>query len=196
VKNLDEFANGGSYHRIASREAPHNVYTSMADLNALEAQKGYGASSYTGFIRKPDSPSKSPNATIIDINPASADFASHYTYNASTNNYTRSEAGAVQTELDAAGNSTTITPKVVIALVMTKTQGALDATGAYYQDYVVIGSGQADIFEDGTSYTGTWTKTAPNSQITFTDANGKPIPLNAGQTWLTAVDSPSEVSSS
>ena len=77
--------------------------------------------------------------------------------------------------------------KVVIAIVVPISQGALDASGAYYSEYADIGSGTAYIFQDGGVTQGTWSKTSPTSQIQFGDANGAPIPLNAGQTWITAL---------
>ena len=53
VRDLDQFANAGSYHRVSSRAAPHNVYTSITLLNQLETAKGYTTSTFTGFVRKP-----------------------------------------------------------------------------------------------------------------------------------------------
>jgi hypothetical protein len=192
VKNLDEFYNGSSYQRISSREAPHNVYTSMAQLNALEATKGFGAPTYTGFPRKTDAPAKTATVTTINVNPSSADFASSYTYNPSTNNYIRDEAGAPHLELSASGATTPITPKVVVAMVIPQSQGALDASGAYYTEYATVGSGQAFVFQDGTLTQGTWTKTSNSSQITFANASGT-IKFDAGQTWLVAVGTASDV---
>jgi hypothetical protein len=192
VKNLDEFYNGSSYQRISSREAPHNVYTSMAQLNALEATKGFGAPTYTGFPRKADAPAKAATVTSINVNPSSADFASSYAYNPSTNNYTRDEAGAPHLELSASGATTPITPKVVVAMVIPQSQGALDASGAYYTEYATVGSGAAYVFQDGTLTQGTWTKTSNASQITFANASG-PIKFDAGQTWLVAVGTAADV---
>ena len=97
-------------------------------------------------------------------------------------------------EVDASGNQTQITPKVVIAMVIPESNGPLDSTGAYYTVYATIGSGQADIFQDGNVTIGTWQKTSNSAQITFTDSSGKPIKLNAGQTWLTAVGSAGDIS--
>ncbi|HSW79674.1 MAG TPA: DUF3048 domain-containing protein, partial [Candidatus Saccharimonadales bacterium] len=36
VKDMNQFAYGSYYHRISSREAPHNVYTSIDKLAAIE----------------------------------------------------------------------------------------------------------------------------------------------------------------
>lgn len=190
-KDINEFYYGSSFHRISTREAPHNVYTSIAALNSVETKNGWTTSKFTGFPRKKDSPSTSPNATSIDLNPSYADFASNYSYNPTNNDYLRSEGGAVHMD---SNTGTQLEPKVVIAMVIPWAQGSLDATGAYYSDYQAVGSGPVYVFQDGTVTTGTWSKPGNADQIQFVDANNNPIKLNAGQTWITALASNSEVS--
>ena len=90
-------------------------------------------------------------------------------------------------ELNSDGSQVQITPKVVVAMVLPYSYGALDSSGAYYSVYGVVGSGQVDVFQDGTVTVGTWAKTSNASQITFTQANGQPLDLNAGQTWIEAL---------
>jgi Protein of unknown function (DUF3048) N-terminal domain/Protein of unknown function (DUF3048) C-terminal domain len=192
VRDLDQFANAGSYHRVTSRAAPHNVYTSITALNQLETTKGYTASTFTGFIRKAkEAPSKTPTAKTIDLTLSGPVYNVHYDYNPAINTYNRNEGGAAQID---ANTGIQINPKVVIAMVVPKSNGALDTSGAYYSNYAVIGSGPVYVFQDGTVTTGTWAKSNNTSQITFTDAAGKPIGLNPGQTWLTAVDTTAKVS--
>ena len=187
VRDLDQFANGGSYHRIATRAAPHNVYTSIATLNQLEAAKGYTSSTYTGFARKKkEAPLKLPTAKTIDLAISGPLYNAHYDYVAATNSYNRSEGGAAH--IDANG-SAQISPKVVIALVMPYGLEADD----HHSQYTTIGSGQAFIFQDGGLVTGQWTKASSTSQFVFTDAAGKSIPLNPGQTWLTALGNATSV---
>lgn len=207
VKDMNQFYNGNYYHRITSRYAPHNVYTGIGTLNQLEAAKGY-TSTYTGFTRKNDRPYQAPSASVAKPTPAAAadsrrpvnsiDLAlsgpiynPHYDYNAATNSYNRSEGGVPH--IDANTNAQ-LSPKVVIAMVVPEVRGPLDSSGAYYSDYSVVGSGQVYIFQDGTLTTGSWTKPDMKSQITFTDAAGNTIPLNRGQTWITAVSAPDQVS--
>jgi hypothetical protein len=55
------------------------------------------------------------------------------------------------------------------------------------EQITTIGSGPAHIFQNGTVTTGTWNKADRGSQIEFLDANGKPVQLVRGQTWVTAV---------
>jgi hypothetical protein len=183
VKNLDQEANGSYFTRITSRAAPHNVYTSIANLNALESKLGYGTSHYTGFTRKAAAPATTPSVTSIDFNISSAAYAVHYDYNAATNSYERSEGGAPHMEVDQAGNKTQIAPKVVVALIMPE---SLEADGLHVQ-YGTIGSGPMYVFQDGNLEQGTWHKTANISQFTFTDAGGKTLALDAGQTWITVL---------
>ncbi|MDB5170394.1 MAG: hypothetical protein JWO35_88 [Candidatus Saccharibacteria bacterium] len=187
VKDLDQFANGGSYHRISSREAPHNVYTSIAALNQLEAAKGYTTSTYTGFVRKADAPSKTPNAKAIDMDLSGPLYNVHYDYNAANNSYLRSEGGGPH--MDATTN-VQLSPKVVVGLIMP--YGI--ASDGSHSVYNSIGSGAAYVFQDGVVTIGQWSKAANNAQFTFTDAAGKPLKFNPGQTWLTALGLASEVS--
>jgi hypothetical protein len=190
AKDLDQFFNANYYQRISSRVAPHNVYTNIAQLNNLESSRNYKPSVFTGFLRKPDSPSKQPSASSIDLSISSSDYNPHYDYSAVSNTYTRNISGQPDQDLLSSGSLVPITPKVVIAMVM---QQGIEADDKH-TSYNTIGSGQVYIFQDGNVTTGTWQKAGIGAQITFTDANNQPIKLNAGQTWLTAVGSPSNVS--
>lgn len=191
VRDLDQFHNAAAYHRVSTRAAPHNVYTAISTLNQLEASKGYTSSTFTGFIRKKEAPAKQPNPKTINLTLSGAAYNVHYDYNVVTNSYNRSEGGAPHID---ANTNTQISPKVVIAMVIPQGRGALDASGAYYSNYAVIGSGPVYVFQDGIVTTGTWTKSANTSQFAFTDAAGQPLKLNPGQTWLTAVSATSKVS--
>lgn len=197
VKNLDEFANAGAYHRISSRYAPHNVYTSTAALNQLETAKGYGASSFSGFSRKADQPykaavgtkaadSRTP-ATSIDFSLSGYYYNAHFDYDVTSNSYKRSEAGKPHMEVHSDGSQVQISPKVVIGMIVPMSQGALDSSGAYYSNYQAVGSGKALIFQDGTVTTADWSKSDNTAALSFTDDAGKPFKLDAGQTWITAI---------
>ncbi|HET8709435.1 MAG TPA: DUF3048 domain-containing protein [Candidatus Saccharimonadales bacterium] len=189
VKDLDQFYNAGAYHRISSRYAPHNMYTSMAALNKVEKSKGYGAARYTGFDRKKEAPLKKPDVTTINFNISTNDYHVRYTYDAKNNSYLRSMGGAKHYVVDAKGKKTQLDPKVVIAMVM---HYGLESDG-YHSTYSAVGSGNVYVFQDGTVTKGTWSKPSKADQFKFYDMNGHPLALNPGQTWLTAVGSASDV---
>jgi hypothetical protein len=185
TKDMNQFSNGGSYHRITTRDAPHNVYTGIDTLNDLEAKKGY-TSTYTGFTRKKEAPSKAPTASTISMSLSGYTYDPSFAYIAATNSYNRSEAGEAQID---ANTNTQLSPKVVIAMVTPLARGALDSSGAYYSDYTVTGSGTAYVFQDGVMTPGQWTKASTSGALTFTDSTGAPLALNPGQTWITAITS-------
>jgi hypothetical protein len=157
----------------------HNVYTSFANIDALNAKKGYTTSDFTGFTRK-DSAATPATATSIDVKISGPLFNSKYLYNAATNTYDRSQAGAPHLDRE----SGQISPRVVIAMKVNQTKVFEDG---YREQIDAIGSGSATIFQDGTVQEVTWKKPSRTSQITFTDANGVDVPLARGQTWITAL---------
>lgn len=186
VKDLDQFYNSGAYYRVSTRYAPHNMYSEMGKLDALNASKGFNSSTFTSFLRKKDKPSATPNAKSIDINISGYLYNTHYDYDMGSNSYLRSEAGKPHVDERSGAQ---LQPKVVLALVMSR--GI--ASDGQHTNYGTVGSGHMYVFQDGTVSEGTWTKTDRKAQFTFTDSSGAPIKLNAGQTWITIVDGTSAV---
>jgi hypothetical protein len=180
IKDLDQFYNGGAYQRISGRYAPHNVYTSRGSLLALEKSKGFTSSNFTGFARKAEKAIVPATARLIDIAISGPLYNVHCDYDAATNLYLRSEGGKPHIDEKAGAQ---ITPKVVIALVLPQ---GIDPDGIH-TSYQPIGSGKAYIFQDGGVTDGTWSKASDKDQIHFGDANGAPLGLNPGQTWISMV---------
>ncbi|MES2630996.1 MAG: DUF3048 domain-containing protein [Patescibacteria group bacterium] len=179
-RDIDQFFNAGAYWRATDRYAPHNVYTSFEKLDALNAAKGYTTSQFTGFTRKDSAAQPTPTVTSIDVQISSALFNSHYAYNAATNTYDRSQAGAPHLDRELGQ----ISPRVVVAMKVDQQHVFEDG---WREQIGAIGSGTAYIFQDGGMSEVTWKKASKTEQITFTDAEGKDVPLARGQTWLTAV---------
>lgn len=179
VKDLDQFQNPGAYARTTNRAAPHNVYTTSAKLEALEQQKGFTTSNYTGFEHaEQEEKAATPTPTTINLNISSALYNIQYVYNAATNSYDRAEGGAAHTD---APSGKVLSPKAVIAVETTRTQNGV------YSVYGMTGSGKVTVFQNGTSITGTWTRDQEGSQYVFKDANGAVIKLVPGQAWMTLV---------
>jgi hypothetical protein len=181
-RDMDQFANGKSFRRIKERRAPHNVYTTFSNIDAYNQAKGYSIAEFTGFTRKDDSPSLTPNAPTIKLNVSSTKYNSSLTYNPGENNYSRAQGG--EAHLDKSGAQ--IKPKVVVALIVKYSIVQEDGSRSSYQ---TVGSGEAVIFQDGLATPATWTKADQKSQIKLTDVAGTEIKLNRGQTWFTVLSS-------
>lgn len=180
VKDLDQFANSGSYYRISARYAPHNMYSGVNDLNALSKAKGWTTSNYVGFPRKEDSPVTAQQITNIDFTISSYLYNVHFGYDAASNSYLRKMAGVAHLDEKSGAQ---IQPKVVVGLVVPWSKHA-DGTHSVYG---TIGSGKAVIFQDGGVTLGTWSKSSAKDPLKIGDANGSPLAMNAGQTWVTVV---------
>jgi hypothetical protein len=179
-KDIDQFFNGNSYWRASDRYAPHNVYTNFDKLDELNKSKGYITSSFTGFARKAEAPVAVSDASKIDIDISSADFAVHYDYDKPTNSYLRSEGGQVHNDREGGQ----LAPKVAIVIKVPMHTGFEDG---YREQMDTFGSGPAYVFQDGTITQGIWDKPNRTSQIGFKDGSGKAIALNPGQTWITVI---------
>lgn len=179
-RDIDQFFNPNAYWRASDRYAPHNVYTSFERIDALNNEKGYTSSTFTGFERKDDTPSAEPNATSITVTMSSPAYNSAYSYDTDTNSYLRSQGGAPHNDRETGQ----INPKVVIVMKANMSRVMEDG---YRESIQTTGSGTAYIFQDGTVTEGQWQKPSQKEQVSFTDPNGNPIKLNRGQTWLSVV---------
>lgn len=178
IKDLDQAFNPGSYQRISSRYAPHNLYTSRDQLLALQNSKGFTSSKFKGYVRKEEKPAKTPTAAKIDFAISGFLYNTHYDYDAASNSYLRSMAGKPHVD-ERSGKQ--INPKAVVAIETTHGYNGI------YSVYGVTGSGAVTVFQDGVATKGTWTKADRDSPYLFKDAAGKPLALNPGQTWITLI---------
>lgn len=180
--DLDQFFNAGAYWRASDRRAPHNVYTNFDRLDQLSAAKGKTASSFTPLTRKDDTKSQAPNATHITLPISSAWYKVEYDYDAASNSYLRKVGGEPHMDREAGQ----LQPKTVVALMVTTSRAMEDG---YREQIATTGSGKAYLFQDGIVTEATWQRPDVKSQLTLVDAAGKPLGLNRGQTWITALPS-------
>lgn len=121
------------------------------------------------------------------------DYLVHYNYDPATNSYLRSYAhgGAHMSYFcsSSLGNPPEgcelqqIAPKAVVAMhVQEHTM-----SDNYHESIKTVGSGKAEIFQNGQLISGTWKKSSIDSQIEFYDENETAIRFTPGQLWITAV---------
>lgn len=185
LKDLDHGANGSAFQRVSDRYAPHNLYSSMAKLDAASSSRGYTSSNTVGFARNTKAnPGQPITAKSIDFNMSGFLYNAHFDYDPASNSYLRSQAGKPHTDLRSGAQ---LAPKVVVGIVTDYSQRGI------YSVYRMTGSGKVVIFQDGIVTEGTWTKNGAKEQYKFTDAAGKELKLNPGQTWVTMLAGPDRV---
>ncbi len=182
VYNVDEFRYSGTFRRITTRYAPHNLYTTAKQLRSVGKNAGAADKVYkAAWTFAPDAP--------LDMRPYGGSITVKYpyntikyTYNRNTNTYLRSVTGEKK-QTDAATGER-IAPANVIVMRMQfgplndghPTKHRLEAT--------VIGSGPAWISTNGVTIKGTWKKTSMTKPTKFYDRNGNEVTLTVGQTFI------------
>jgi hypothetical protein len=73
---------------------------------------------------------------------------------------------------------------IVVVWVETINTGRVDSAGSAVPDYEVTGSGSALVFRDGLAFEADWERETEADFFEFHDADGDPIPLAPGRTWL------------
>lgn len=179
-RDIDQFFNAGTYWRATDRYAPHNVYTSFQNIDALNAANGYTSSTFVGFARTDSNPAPEPTAGSIAINFSSPTYNTVYTYNRECNCYPRTLGGVAHNDREAGQ----LTPSSVIALRVAMQHVLEDG---YREQITTIGSGSAVLFQNGIAEEVTWHKANRASPLIITDSEGKDVPLVRGQTWIAAV---------
>ena len=186
--NLDALKNANSsyFSRDSERDAPHNLFSSSAELE--RAAKAIGVADLAqpelGFLFKSDAPAaQRPAAQQIGYFFIYPDDDAGWSYDPQTNGYLRLRRG--KPARDAATN-TQLWAKDVVVLEIKEAPLADDPKGRIEQ--TVVGSGRARVFMDGIEREVTWRKDASAAPLRFFDDNAE-TQLNAGPIWIVALPS-------
>lgn len=185
VYNADEFRYSGTFYRLKTRAAPHNLYTTGKKLRALAKKMGAKDQTYqTVWNFAPDAPlEQRPYGGTITVGYPYNTIK--YRYDRTTNTYLRAVTG--ETKQTDASTKTRIAPKNVI--VMRMKFGPLNDghPGAPRLEATIVGSGTAWISTNGRTIKGTWKKTGFTKPTQFYDSAGKEVTLTVGQTFVQVI---------
>jgi hypothetical protein len=192
VFNADEFRWGRYFRRVheAGRFAPHNLYTTGAQLRELAAEvKARDGAMTPAWRFGPDLP--------IHWRPTGGSISTAYSYNQirydydrSTNSYVRSVTGQSPQTDTATGQP--VRPKNVVVMLMRF--GSLnDGSNKQRLEADVVGSGVAWIATNGTTIKGSWRKDSLTEPTLFFDAAGEPVTLTVGQTFIQVMQTGTKV---
>ncbi|MES2209905.1 MAG: DUF3048 domain-containing protein [Chloroflexota bacterium] len=187
IYNLDAlFGSGSAFHRISTRNAPHNAYTSTASLYQTAAAKRYPTEMIGGLTNRlfaDDAPAADRPAKGSITIPYGRGAAG-YTYDRASNSYLRSVAG--KPHIDPVDNKQVVARNVVV-LFMALSIDPESERGYSRPALAQIGKGTAWVFRDGLIIKGTWKKADQGGLTQFFDAAGKEISLVRGRTFIQVV---------
>jgi hypothetical protein len=185
--------NLGSFSRLSSRGAPHNV---MVDVALLQSQHT-------------DLKAPKPMLPMVAFDPATESYEVASTeageetisfrikypqaesgWKAEGSYFVRSQDGDQHID-EATGEILRATNVVVM---QTKTDNSFkDPKYGPIPRTVMIDSGIAWVFSNGKRVKGTWTKASQTAPIQLFDAAGAPIKLAVGNTWIELMAEPSKI---
>jgi len=179
VDDLDQMSAGNYFWRDRSRRAPHNAYSSTADLRRLMDQRNYTLDKIlTPFKFKDDADNENfGTASEIRVEFSRSSYNVIWTHDPETNTYARNMGGV--SHMDTAFGEQ-VTAKNI--MVMFTTVDTFDAKGRVHIG--LDGTGNALVFRDGDVIEGTWHRNSDSQPIEFKDTSGNTIPLNRGNSWL------------
>lgn len=181
------------FYRTGDTTKPfeHTLYIRMADLWTAVEAKGLNTAphfgTYNAFSETPP-PGGSP-ATKIDISYKTEEI--EWVWDEDIAQYRRWMD--FKEHLDA-NTEEQVTVSNVIYLTPYHVQDANiceqindGVCAALSIEIQLWGNGPAIVFRDGQRYDVTWHRDGRNDQLTFTDAQGNPFPLQIGQSWVQLV---------
>lgn len=181
IYNIDQMRFGKSFWRDRRRIAPHNLYTSTRRIRQLLFRYGWD-------VPVSPLPSFAGSVTFTGGQPATKVVlhfggAVHYrltlVYDARRGGYLRYMDGMLH--IDRETNQPIVARNVLIQRVYALPYS--DSTKGTF-DVGVIGSGDGLFLRDGKQTAMLWMKSTAGAITTFTDLNNRPLPFQAGQTWV------------
>ena len=179
IDNVDALKyEGSTFYRKKGIPMPHNGFTTLQLVSERADKLGYRASSsmpaythITGSVGR-NLGTLADTVTLMNV---------RFSYDQTGNSYLRSRGGTP--EIDVATGAQVRASVVVI----------MKTTSSFLRDQYIsvrtIGTGAATIFQGGRSISALWKKPTATAMLTFTDSQGKAIPLEPGPIWV-LIDAP------
>lgn len=184
IYNIDQMLYPKPFWRDRSRQAPHNLYTSSARVHRLlqTYHCDMPESPLPGFVN-PNSPMSGQPATTIDLRfPGAVQYRLRLVYDKNVGGYLRYMDGKLH--VDRETRKAVVVSNVVIQRVYAQpyeksTKGTMDVE--------MVGSGFGMFFSRGQQLPLQWIKMNAHAMTSFRDMRDRPLPFQAGQTWIEIV---------
>jgi hypothetical protein len=173
------------YHRVDTRVAPHNAFTSMDAQISCLGKYGYPSTYHgpAGYKFVDDTPAADrPASQSLSINYHTGPV--RYAYDPATDSYLRFVSGAAQID---AGSNQQVAPRNVVVLFQALFYDPKVDPGHNRPVISNVGSGKAVVFKEGKAIAATWKKVSTFAVTRLYDSAGNEIPFVRGQIFLQSV---------
>lgn len=187
VQPISHDAGAAGLYRVRTRSAPHNVYgTVQTFIDQADAAHSAVPAEQFAFARRAEQSSAvlaGAPATMLAFDLSSASSPT-WTWDAATATWLRAEGSTPS--VSAAGVRLAATN--VVSIVADHPASGFGAqNGASVPTYELVGEGEAVVATGGRTIAGTWRKTAVEAPLQLFGADGAPLTLAPGNTWVELV---------
>lgn len=168
----------------------HTLFSNPTVLRQLAEERGINQHPefprYMAFTES--APTGGTPTSYFEINYLAGVCTAEWAYDATVGRWMRSTAGVVHTDY-LTGKQLAFANVVIVYANHLETDILEDTWGGGHMsiEIQVWGSGPALIFRDGQMFQGYWTRAGRDHMLTFTNGEGKPLPLKPGNTWFQLV---------
>jgi hypothetical protein len=185
VLSQDSGADG--FHRTSTRTAPHNVYAVPQTLvdQADAAHRGSPDAQFDhpAAGERPTAVAAGRPMTTLELTLSGVSHP-RWTWSAADGRWLRSEGSAPAVEAD--GRRIGATNVVVLRVDVVATE-ARDPAGNPVPETILTGTGRALVASGGHAVEATWSQPGTGDRVTLTGADGAPVTLAPGTTWVELV---------
>jgi hypothetical protein len=176
------------FWRDKKRLAPHNLYSSLAELRDYAKSKKYDLEAdITPLKFKDDSPLAEPEAKEVTVNFSGITYQVKWIFDPEKDSYRRVLAGG--TQKDKSGDI--IYAKNVVIQFVESSQFKEGSNTLL--EINNIGFGDAWVLLDGRIIKGTWRKESQTARTKFYTSGGQEIEFNRGPIWMEEIEKGKEV---
>ncbi len=184
---LDPSSAPGAFRLASGRSAPHSTFSSTGALYAAgkRANPKLGPPrSLLTFAARPSGSAKPVTVARLTFSPSARS-----SWQWKSTGFVRYQDGTLDRLVDGAPISS---DNVVVLSVAVRSSQNVDVLGNPTPDPVLTGSGRAWVLRDATMTAGTWRSAAIGAPVQLRGADGQPIPLRPGRTWIELLPAPQQ----
>jgi hypothetical protein len=174
--DVGALATRGPFYRQSGRPAPHNLFSNTSELWASGAGSSAAAPPMLFDYRRPGNPLPETATPSAGVSIAFGATTVAYDWDA-TEGWLRTQNRTPHVD----GDGVRVAPPNVIVQFVGYRPSRADSRSPEAE---VVGSGEAWVFTEGHVIEGKWRRDDIEDVTTFEDAEGDPIQLAPGRTWI------------
>lgn len=167
------------FWRSKDRYAPYNLHASIADISKNHSDQPKAVSPGFEFAVHDDHLKTARKVPAIDVTM----MVGQTSFKQVTGGYQAYHGGSATPYVDADGRKVQV-QNVIVQHVRDEPDGTLDPIGTPAYITHTTGSGKFTLYRDGRAVDGTWSRKNDTDPTVFLGADGKPVKLAPGKTWI------------